>query len=240
MDRFVLTDAQWAKMAPLCLGKAGDPGRSGKDNRLFVEAVLWIARTGSPWRDLPHSFGHWNSVFTRFRDWVKADVWKRLFDRPPPRNRMVRRRRLHHGLAVPAGEGFPDMLDDLEAPWHVIEGLGYVLADLAQHAAALRTRAYPGMHDLFAGQMFGQCTAGWLYTGLGIHCLGERRDRGDPLGIILLERLDGELELFSRTLDLLGGSPILGAPEPSQLKAQLLDLDPGRHCIPRHIADDAL
>jgi transposase len=47
MDRFVLTDAQWAKMEPLCLGKPGDPGRSGNNNRLFVEAVLWIARTGS-------------------------------------------------------------------------------------------------------------------------------------------------------------------------------------------------
>ncbi|MGY3294838.1 transposase [Bradyrhizobium sp. LM3.6] len=78
--RFVLTDAQWAKMEPHCLGKPGDPGRSGKDNRLFVEAVLWIARTGSPWRDLPAMFGHWNSTFTRFRDWVKADVWKRLFE----------------------------------------------------------------------------------------------------------------------------------------------------------------
>jgi hypothetical protein len=53
MDRFVLTDAQWAKMEPHCLGKPSDPGRSGNDNRLFVEAVLWIARTGSPWRDLP-------------------------------------------------------------------------------------------------------------------------------------------------------------------------------------------
>src|SRR5213083_950484 len=45
MDRFVLTDAQWAKMEPLCLGKPGDPGRRGKDNRLFVEAVLWIAQS---------------------------------------------------------------------------------------------------------------------------------------------------------------------------------------------------
>jgi transposase len=72
-----LTDAQWAKMEPHCLGKPGDPGRSGKNNRLFVEAVLWIARTGSPWRDLPAAFGHWNSV-TRFRDWAKADVQKRL------------------------------------------------------------------------------------------------------------------------------------------------------------------
>jgi transposase len=77
MERFVLTDAQWAKMEPHCLGKPGDPGRSGKNNRLFVEAVLW--RTGSPWRDLPAAFGHWNSV-TRFRDWAKADVWKRLFE----------------------------------------------------------------------------------------------------------------------------------------------------------------
>ena len=45
MDRFVLTDAQWAKMEPLCLGKPTDPGRSGSDNRMFLEAVLWIART---------------------------------------------------------------------------------------------------------------------------------------------------------------------------------------------------
>src|ERR687883_237729 len=80
MDRFVLTDAQWAKMEPLCLGKPGDPGRSGKNNRLFVEAVLWIARTGSPWRDLPPLFGKWNSVFRRFRDWVRANVFQRLFD----------------------------------------------------------------------------------------------------------------------------------------------------------------
>jgi transposase len=48
MDRYVLTDAQWAKMEPHCQGKLSDPGRSGVDNRRFVEAVLWIARTGSP------------------------------------------------------------------------------------------------------------------------------------------------------------------------------------------------
>jgi len=80
MDRFSLTDAQWEKMGPFCLGKLTDPGRTGGDNRLFVEAVLWIARTGSPWRDLPPLFGKWNTVFKRFRDWVKADVFKRLFD----------------------------------------------------------------------------------------------------------------------------------------------------------------
>ena len=80
MDRFSLTDAQWEKMELFCLGKPTDPGRTGGDCRLFMEAVLWIARTGSPWRDLPSSFGKWNTVFKRFRDWVKADVFKRMFE----------------------------------------------------------------------------------------------------------------------------------------------------------------
>ena len=79
MERLVLTDAQWAKMAPLCLGKPGDPGRSGTDNRLFIEAVLWIVRTGSPWRDLPDAFGDWNSVFRRFSRWSHKGVWWRIF-----------------------------------------------------------------------------------------------------------------------------------------------------------------
>lgn len=72
--------AQWAKMAPHCLGKAGDPGRSGTNNHQFVEAMLWIVRTGSPWRDLPAEFGKWNMIFKRFRDWSKAGVFKRLFN----------------------------------------------------------------------------------------------------------------------------------------------------------------
>lgn len=80
MDRFCLTDIQWEKIEPHCLGKKTDPGRTGGDARLFVEAILWIARTGAPWRDLPAHFGNWNTVFKRFRHWVKADVFKRIFD----------------------------------------------------------------------------------------------------------------------------------------------------------------
>ena len=45
-----------------------------------MEAVLWIARTGSPWRDLPERFGNWSTAFRRFSDWRKADVFKRIFD----------------------------------------------------------------------------------------------------------------------------------------------------------------
>jgi putative transposase len=77
--RLVLRDSQWERIAPHLLGKHGDPGRSGADNRLFVEAVLWLARTGSPWRDLPDIFGNWNSVFVRFSRWSKDGVWDRLF-----------------------------------------------------------------------------------------------------------------------------------------------------------------
>lgn len=77
--RLILQDVQWDRMAPYLPGKPGDPGRSGADNRLFVEAVLWLARTGSPWRDLPGIFGNWNSVFVRFSRWSKDGVWDRLF-----------------------------------------------------------------------------------------------------------------------------------------------------------------
>jgi putative transposase len=77
--RLMLEDHIWERMAPLLPGKVGDPGRSGADNRFFLEAVLWLARTGVPWRDLPAIFGNWNSNFVRFSRWSKAGVWDRLF-----------------------------------------------------------------------------------------------------------------------------------------------------------------
>jgi transposase len=80
MIRMMLTDAQWARMEPHCLGRPGDPGRTGSDARRFVEAVLWIARTGAPWRDLPPAFGRWDTVYKRFRHWVGRDVFTRLFE----------------------------------------------------------------------------------------------------------------------------------------------------------------
>ena len=61
-------------------GKVSDPGATGKDNRLFVEAVLWIARTGSPWRDLDPALGNWHATYTRFSRWGKAGVWQRVIE----------------------------------------------------------------------------------------------------------------------------------------------------------------
>ena len=79
MTRYTLSDAQWAAIEPLCPGKQTDPGKTAKDNRLFLEAVLWIVRTGSPWRDLPQEFGNWNSVYRRYRRWMQLDVFKNIF-----------------------------------------------------------------------------------------------------------------------------------------------------------------
>ena len=79
MIRRELTDETWRCIEPLIPGKPGDRGRHGTDNRLFVDAVLWLARAGAPWRDLPEEFGHWNSVFQRFRRWAKKGVWERIF-----------------------------------------------------------------------------------------------------------------------------------------------------------------
>lgn len=73
-----LTDAQWARIAPHVVGDARSRGRTGRDNRLFVEAVLWMVRTGAHWRDLPEPFGRWNSIFRRFRRWSLGGVWHRV------------------------------------------------------------------------------------------------------------------------------------------------------------------
>ena len=78
MIRHRLTDEQWERIAHLIPGKPGDPGRTGDNNRLFVDAIVWMARTGAPWRDIPPFFGVWNSVWQRFRRWAKAGVWERI------------------------------------------------------------------------------------------------------------------------------------------------------------------
>lgn len=78
-DRMMLSGDQWDRIAPHIIGDHRSPGPSGHNNCLFVEAVLWIMRTGAPWRDLPESFGNWNSIFRRFSRWSEKGVWQRLF-----------------------------------------------------------------------------------------------------------------------------------------------------------------
>jgi transposase len=75
--RTVLTDAQWQHIAPLLPGKKGDPGRSGDGQSPISGGILWIVRTGAPWRDLPDVFGNWFTVWKRFRRWALKGVFEK-------------------------------------------------------------------------------------------------------------------------------------------------------------------
>ncbi len=77
--RFEMTDEPWVRIEHLLPGKPGDPGATAKDNRVFVDAVLWIARTGAGWRP-PGRFGDWNNTFQRFNRWAKSGVWARVME----------------------------------------------------------------------------------------------------------------------------------------------------------------
>jgi len=79
MSRHSISDTDWKRNADLLPGKTTDPGRTARDNRLFLDAVLWIGRTGSPWRDLPEDVGTWNSVYRRFSRRSKTGVWEWVF-----------------------------------------------------------------------------------------------------------------------------------------------------------------
>lgn len=80
MARRLLSNRQWKRIKPLLPGKPTDPGRTGSDNRLTLEGILWIARTGAPWRDLPQEFGKWNSIYKRFRRWVQRGIFDAIFE----------------------------------------------------------------------------------------------------------------------------------------------------------------
>ena len=80
MRRHEISDESWSRLQSLLPGQAGHPGITAQDNRLFINAVLWIGKTGAPWRDLPERFGPWNSAWRRFDRWSKKGVWQRVFE----------------------------------------------------------------------------------------------------------------------------------------------------------------
>jgi len=80
MNRYGLRDDQWERIEHLLPGKPGDVGVTARDNRRFVEAVLYRYRTGIPWRDLPERFGDWKNTHRRFSRLAKNGVWQRVFE----------------------------------------------------------------------------------------------------------------------------------------------------------------
>jgi transposase len=77
--RYALREDQWEKIEGLLPGREDSVGVTAKDNRLFVEAVLYRYRAGIPWRDLPERFGYWKAVHTRFSRWAESGVWGKVF-----------------------------------------------------------------------------------------------------------------------------------------------------------------
>jgi transposase len=78
MHRHALTDEQWARLEPL-LRRRPQGRKATRGDRLFVDAVVFRAKTGLPWRDLPERFGNWKSVYNRFANWAKKDIWSKVF-----------------------------------------------------------------------------------------------------------------------------------------------------------------
>lgn len=79
MRRYALRDDQWERIKDLLPGRKESVGCTAKDNRLFVEAVLYRYRAGTPWRDLPERFGDWKNTHRRFTRWAKTGVWESIF-----------------------------------------------------------------------------------------------------------------------------------------------------------------
>ena len=78
MRRYEISDEQWERVKDKLPCQPGYQGKQA-DNRLFLNAVMYVSKCGIPWRDLPERFGNWNTVYVRFRRWAKAGVWQKIF-----------------------------------------------------------------------------------------------------------------------------------------------------------------
>lgn len=77
--RYEIGDEEWERVKDMLPGREGQAGGIAEDNRLFLNGVIWIAKSGAPWRDLPERYGKWNSVWRRFRRWALSGRWEKIF-----------------------------------------------------------------------------------------------------------------------------------------------------------------
>ena len=97
MVRGLMSDEEWAFFAPFVLASGGKSGRPPADHRRILDGVFWIARTGTPWRDLHEHFGKWGSVHRQFRRWTLAGVWDAMLE------------------ALRTGDGVPDTVQMIDS-----------------------------------------------------------------------------------------------------------------------------
>jgi transposase len=75
-----MTDAQWERLRPLLPPEKPMAGRPNRDHRTVINGILWIGRTGAPWRDLPERYGRWTTVYSRFYRWTKVGLWQKILE----------------------------------------------------------------------------------------------------------------------------------------------------------------
>jgi transposase len=75
----MIKDTEWSKIAPLLPSQIGKQGRPRKNDRIVIEGILWMIRTGAPWRDLPPDFGSWETVYSRMRRWTLNGTWSKIW-----------------------------------------------------------------------------------------------------------------------------------------------------------------
>lgn len=114
MARHELTDEQWEYLQPLLPPQKPHTGRPNKDHRTILNGILWLLRTGAPWRDLPERYGSWKTVASRFYRWQRAEIWRHIL----------------HGLQQEA-----DAEGRLDWSLHYVDG---TIVRAHQHAAGAR------------------------------------------------------------------------------------------------------
>lgn len=81
MTRHHISDKLWSKLAPWFASRVRDPrgAKSKTPDRVILDGLLWLMKTGSPWRDLPPEYGSWQTVYRRYRQWIQEGIWESIF-----------------------------------------------------------------------------------------------------------------------------------------------------------------
>jgi len=87
MGRHEISDENWSRIEGLLPGRPGGHGGVAKDNRVFINAIWYVAKTGIPWRDLPERYGPYTTAYNRFNRWSRRGVWKKIFDKLASKSR---------------------------------------------------------------------------------------------------------------------------------------------------------
>ena len=127
MEKRELTDAQWKRLQPLLPPQKPATGRPAKDHRTVLEGILWILRTGAPWRDLPGRYGSYKTVSSRFYRWQRTGVWERI---------------------LAALQRAADADGHLDWSLHFVDG---TIVRAHQHAAGAKRGTQPPKHSAAAG-----------------------------------------------------------------------------------------